>query len=257
MLGAGTVIVDRAFAQRFLNGASAVGRRMRYAARGPNGQPSPWYEIVGVAENLRRNPIDPDAVGPTVLYPVAPEQLIGANLTVRVRGSAASRLNQGFARKMHQTVAAVDPGLRMNEVRASAQPESEDTLAVRLVTLALSCILVTVLLFSAAGVYALMSFTVAQRRREIGIRTALGASPMRVLRSVFSRVAAQVAMGVALGAVGAILIAPLRNDPVLAARLAIVTPAIALIMVLVGMIAAYGPARRSLRIQPTEAVRAE
>jgi ABC-type antimicrobial peptide transport system permease subunit len=80
---------------------------------------------------------------------------------------------------------------------------------------------------------------------------------MDVLRSVFSRVAVQVGMGVVLGALGAMMIAPLSDDVVLAKRLAMVTPAIALIMVVVGVIAAYGPARRSLRIQPTEAVRAE
>ena len=258
MPGAGPVIVDRAFAQRFLNGASAVGRRMRYAAT-PNRPPSPWYEIVGVAENLRRNPIDPDVVGPTVLYPIAPEQLAGVSLTVRLRGSAAARMSEGFARKAHQILGAVDPALRMNEVRASFQADSEDALAVRLVALVLSCILVTVLLFSAAGVYALMSFTVAQRRREIGIRAALGASSTDVLRSVFSRVAAQVGIGVVLGALGAVAIAPvsLNDDVVLAERLAMVTPAIALIMVVVGVVAAYGPARRSLRIPPTEAVRAE
>jgi len=256
-LGAGPVIVDRSFVRRFLNGTSAVGRRMRYAANGPNRPPSPWYEIVGVAENLRRNPVDPDVVGPTVLYPVAPEQLTSVSLTVRLRGSAASRMQEGFARKAHNILAAVDPALRMNEVRASFQAESEDALAVRLVTIALSSILATVLLFSAAGVYALMSLTVAQRRREIGIRTALGASQMRVLRSVFSRVAAQVGTGVVLGAVGAMVIAPLSDDAVLAGRLAMVTPAIALVMVAVGLVAAYGPARRSLRIQPTEAVRAE
>jgi predicted permease len=253
---AGTVIVDRTFAQRFLNGTPPVGRRMRYAAR-PNGQPSPWYEIVGVAENLRWNPIDPDMVGPTVLYAVAPEQLAGVGLTVRLRGSAASRMNEGFARKAHQILAAVDPALRMGEVQARAQAESEAALAVRLVALALSCILVTVLLFSAAGVYSLMSFAVSQRRREIGIRAALGASSIDVLRSVFSRVALQVGIGVALGLLGAILLAPLSDDAVLAERLAMVTPAIALIMVVVGVVAAYGPARRSLRIQPTEAVRSE
>jgi predicted permease len=251
-----TVIVDRAFAQQFLNGTSAVGRRIRYAGT-PNRPPSPWYEIVGVVENLQRNPIDPGVLRPTVLYPVEPERLASVSLAVRLRGSAASRMNEGFARKAHHILAAIDPGLRMNEVRTLAQADSEDALAVRLVALGLSCILVTVLLFSAAGVYALMSFTVAQRRREIGIRAALGASPMGLLRSVFSRVAAQVGAGVVLGALGAMAIAPLSDDVVLTARLSMVTPAIALIMVLVGVVAAYGPARRSLRIQPTEAVRAE
>ena len=253
----GRVIVDRSFAQRFLNGTSAVGRRMRYAANAPTRPPSPWYEIVGVAENLRRNPVDPDVVGPTVFYPIAPEQLALLSLTVRLRGSAASRMKEGFARKAHNILAAVDPALRMNEVRASFQADSEDALAVRLAAIGLSSILVTVLLFSAAGVYSLMSFTVAQRRREIGIRAALGASPLGVLRSVFSRVAAQVGVGVVLGALGAMVIAPLSDDAALAARLSMVTPAVALIMVLVGVVAAYGPARRSLRIPPTEAVRAE
>ena len=101
-----------------------------------------------------------------------------------------------------------------------------------------------------------MSFAVSQRRREIGIRAALGASSMDVLRSVFSRVAVQVGMGVVLGALGAMMIS-LNVDLVVARRLALVTPAIALIMVVVGVVAAYGPARRSLRIQPAEAVRAE
>ena len=252
----GPVIVDLFFARRFLNGTSPVGRRIRYAAR-RDGQPSPWYEIVGVAENLRRNPLDPGMVGPTVLYPVAPEQLAGVSLTVRLRGSAVSRMKEGFARKAHQMLAAVDPALRMGEVQARAEGKGEDALAVRLVALGLSCILATVLLFSAAGVYSLMSFAVSQRRREIGIRTALGASSMDVLRSVFSRVAVQVGLGVVLGAFGATMIAPLSDDVVLAERLAMVTPAIALIMMLVGVVAAYGPARRSLRIQPAEAVRAE
>jgi predicted permease len=252
----GPVIVDLSFARRFLNGTSPVGRRIRYAAR-PNGQPSPWYEIVGVAENLRRNPLDPDMVGPTVFYPVAPEQLAGVSLTVRLRGSAVSRMKEGFARKAHQILAAVDPALRMGEVQVRVEGKGEDALAVRLVALGLVCILATVLLFSAAGVYSLMSFAVSQRRREIGIRTALGASSMDVLRSVFSRVAVQVGTGIVLGVLGARMIAPLSDDVALAERLAMVTPAIALIMVLVGVVAAYGPARRSLRIQPADAVRAE
>jgi predicted permease len=251
----GPVIVDLAFAQRFLNGTSPVDRRMRYAGTSTR-PPSPWYEIVGVAENLRRNPIDPDVVGPTVFYPIAPEQLAAVSLTVRLRGTAAARMNEGFARTSYQILTDIDPALRMAELETRAQADGAAALALRLVALVLSCILVTVLLFSAAGVYALMSFAVSQRRREIGIRTALGASSMDVLRSVFSRVAVQVGLGIVLGALGAMLIS-LNSDVVVPGRLAMVTPAIALIMVVVGVVAAYGPARRSLRIQPAEAVRAE
>lgn len=251
------VLVDRSFERRFLNGTSAVGRRVRFAASAPNGQPSPWNEIVGVTENLQRNPIDPDAVSPTVLYAIAPEQVTGAGVAVRLRGSAASRMDEGFAQKVYQIVAAVDSGWRTSEIRARAVADSQDALIIRLIALALSLVLLTVLLFSAAGIYSLMSFTVAQRRREIGIRAALGASPLGLLRSAFSRVAVQVAMGVVLGGLGSIAIAPASAGVVLAGRLAIVMPAIAVTMVFVGLVAAYGPARRSLRIQPTEALRAE
>jgi ABC-type antimicrobial peptide transport system permease subunit len=80
---------------------------------------------------------------------------------------------------------------------------------------------------------------------------------MGLLRSAFSRVALQVGVGVGIGIVGAMVIAPAIESVALAERLAIVTPAVALIMVLVGLVAAYGPVRRSLRIQPTEALRAD
>ena len=83
-----------------------------------------------------------------------------------------------------------------------------------------------------------------------------GAS-LSLLRSIFSRVAVQVAIGVVLGAIGAVAIAPATAGAPLAGRLAIVTPAIALTMAVVGVLAAYGPARRSLRIEPTEALRGE
>jgi predicted permease len=254
-LGTGSVIVDLSFARRFLNGTSPVGRRMRYAGTSDR-PPSPWYQIVGEAENLRQNSIDPDVVGPTVFYPIAPEQLASVNLTVRLRGSAAARMNEGFARKTYQIVTGIDPALRMSELEAGAQAETEGALAIRLIALVVSCIFVAVLLFSAAGVYSLMSFAVSQRRREIGIRAALGASSVDVLRSVFSRVAVQVGAGVLLGVPAAMMISP-DVDAAVARRLAMVTPGIVVIMAVVGVVAAYGPARRSLRIQPAEAVRAE
>jgi putative ABC transport system permease protein len=140
---------------------------------------------------------------------------------------------------------------------ARAQADSEDAVAVRLVALALSCVLVTVLLFSAAGVYSLMSFAVSQRRREIGIRAALGASSMDVRRSVFLAGGRAGRYGCRSWRARSDVMISLNVDVVVASRLAVITPAIALIMVVVGVVAAYGPARRSLRTQPAEAVRAE
>jgi ABC-type antimicrobial peptide transport system permease subunit len=101
----------------------------------------------------------------------------------------------------------------------------------------------------------MMSFTVAQRTREIGIRTALGAQPGRVMLSVFGRAAWQVAAGVVVGTIlsSAAVVAIGRG----LAGAAPLLLAVAAIMGLVGLIAAFGPARRALRIEAIEALRAD
>ena len=113
----------------------------------------------------------------------------------------------------------------------------------------------SVLLLSAAGIYALMSFTVAQRTREIGVRVALGAHPRRLLVSIFGRVLRQLALGLLVGSLisgGLFASAGLGID--IAAPLLV---AVAAIMLAVGVVAAIGPARRGLRIQSSEALRAD
>ena len=120
----------------------------------------------------------------------------------------------------------------------------------------LTLVLATVLLLSAAGVYALMSLTVAQRRREIGIRTALGASQHRVLLTVFSRIARQMGIGVVVGAIIATILDRITG-PVAAAQTVLLVPAVALLMLVVGFCAAFVPTRRGLSVQPVEALRGE
>ena len=79
-------------------------------------------------------------------------------------------------------------------------------IALRLMLLGSSLVVVTVLLLSAAGIYALMSFTVSQRRKEIGIRAAMGADARQLLRSIFTKAALQLAAGVVVGIVLALLV---------------------------------------------------
>jgi hypothetical protein len=258
---ANPVIVDRSFVRVFLNGEYPVGRRFRYAASAGRREASPWYEIVGVTGTLLTNPLDLDVVPPYVFYPVAAEQMPAASVRLRVRGSAASRVDSGLPERLHRLAAGVDPSLRLAAIRPSAVIDVTAAVKMRLFVWGLTLVIVTVLLLSAAGVYALMSFTVAQRRREIGIRTALGASPRHVLQSIFSRVAGQIGVGVLLGIAGAVTlespIAYATGWPALTGSRAAVIPVIALIMLLAGFGATFGPARRGLRIQPTVALKAE
>ena len=262
--GAAPVIVNRAFVRKVLDGGSALGRRVRFAAPqadddGPRrAEPVPadagrWYEVVGVVEDLQANPVDPELVPAALYYPVAPAQAKGANLQVRLRGSSPA----AFAPKLRELAVAVDPALRLGTVRTLADLDRQERVATRLIALVLGLVLLSVFLLSAAGVYALMSFTVTQRRREIGIRTALGAKPGQVLGSVFSRAAVQVALGLVVGVAAAAGLELATGGGLMGGRGGVLLPAFAAAMAVVGLLAALGPARRGLRIEPTEALRAD
>lgn len=264
--GAPAVVVNRAFVRQVLGGGVALGRRLRYAGAAEDEDSSPaerraqrvatpghWFQIVGVVEDLQANPMAPELVRPELFYPVAPAQLQGATLAVRLRRSDPSL----FAPRLREITASVDPALRLGMVRSLADSERQDQLALRLVALVIGLVLLSVFLLSGAGVYALTSFTVTRRRKEIGIRTALGAQRRQVLWSVFSRAARQVTLGLVVGVAAAALIDTLTGGELMGGRAGILLPAFAGMMALVGVLAALGPARRSLRIEPTEALRAD
>jgi ABC-type antimicrobial peptide transport system permease subunit len=113
-----------------------------------------------------------------------------------------------------------------------------------------------VLLLSAAGIYAMMSFTVARRRREIGIRAALGADARRVLVGIFGRACAQIGAGVAAG-LGVAAVLEWSGAGLMGGRELVLLPTVAALMFTVGILAALGPALRGLAVQPTEALREE
>jgi len=114
-------------------------------------------------------------------------------------------------------------------------------------------VLLVALVFSAAGLYTLMAVAVARRTREIGIRIALGANPRHVLRSVFARAGRQLGGGIIAGD-SIILLLAWRADS-LTADLLVTSVITSVIMAAVGVLACAAPARRALRIQPTEALR--
>lgn len=241
--GALATVVNRTFAERILGGASAVGKRFRYA------DPGPWHEIVGVVDNLHDNAAAPDLAPATVYHALPAADAHHAGLILRLRGDSETTTGQ-----LRAIAAELDPTVRL-AVYSLELWERQGRIALRLVGLMLVLIMISVLLLSAAGIYALMSFAVTRRRREIGIRTALGARPHRILGSVLSRAFAQLAAGVVVGIALAATFDGLAGGELMSGTGTVVLPAVALLMVGVGLVAALGPARRGLAIDPTEALR--
>jgi ABC-type antimicrobial peptide transport system permease subunit len=184
-------------------------------------------------------------------HPIAAGQVQPVTIALRVTGGAPST----FARRLSEVAAAVDPDLHLRNILSLDAALRKEQWIRRLEAGVLAAISLSVLMLSSAGIYALMSFTVAQRRKEIGIRMALGADRTRIVASIFSRSLGQLAVGAALGAASATWLEKTSGDSHMQSNATVIVAAVALFMIAVGFMAALGPARRCLRIEPTEALR--
>ena len=243
------MIVNRTFVDEVVGDGSSLGRRVRYQGT-ENGnslsEPRPWYEIVGVVENF---PANNDA--PTMYHPMAPGQTYPVSLTLRVGSSAAP-----VASRLPEIARALDPALRVGQLRSLDEIYRQNRSADNMFGLVLAAEMLIVLLFSMTGIYTLMAFTVAQRWREIGIRSALGAQPRRLVAGIFGRALVPIAAGAVAGSLMALLIDySVSFEEVGAQSIPGILPATAALMIVVGLLAVAGPARRALRVNPTEALR--
>lgn len=254
---ANALIVDDTFVQQV--GGNVIGRRVRYArSSGDDTTASPWFEIVGVVPAFAFKftaPGGPSIKGPMprVFHPARPGENNAGTMVIRLGGSPSPQL----APRLRQIAATVDPGLRVEAVEGVVDAWDDSLTFLRLVAIAIIVVTVSVLLLSAAGIYAMMSFTVARRRREIGIRAALGADTRRILAGVFRRAAAQLAAGVALGLTVAATLDWLGDGALTAGNTLVLMPSVIAVMAIVGLFAAIAPARRGLAVQPIEALRDE
>jgi predicted permease len=247
-----SVIVDKALADRLAFGGNVIGRRLRFAAPDGASEPNPWMEIVGVVPVFSSG-FNPQAgVGPPPpsLYKAAgPGQSLPVTLIIQVRSGNPARYGQ----KLQEIAASVDPTMEIEFVAGVVELWEREQKGMRMVALLVVAINASVLLLSAAGIHAMMSFTVARRWREIGIRVALGADARRVLMGIFGRACAQIGAGVAAG----LMIAGFFEWASPAGKALILFPTVVAVMFAVGLLAAVGPARRGLAVEPTEALRNE
>jgi putative ABC transport system permease protein len=203
-----------------------------------------WYEIVGMVRDWGWQLPRPEEQS-AMYRPRLPTPEADMSLAIRVDDPS------GFATRLRVIAAEVDPTIRLTDVQQLGSVgggEAQSNWALTSVAWLISFI---VLLLSATGIHALMSFTVARRTHEIGIRAALGASPRRIVAGIFSRAFLQISVGVIAGSGLAMLMG------VESRREVIVLAGAVGVMLVVGLTACAVPLRRALRIDPTEALRAD
>ena len=242
----GPVVVNEAFVR--VVGRNPVGARVRTLQRGSERELGPWHDVVGVVTDLPMLfPADWDEAA--YIYGAASAaELDPVVVAVRVAGDAAP-----LAPRVAALARQVDAGLHLRDIVTLDEVVAQEHIRMVVGSVVFGSVLLVALVFSAAGLYALMAVTVRRRTREIGIRIALGASPRRVLRTVFARAARQLGGGILAGN-SLILLIAWRADS-LTAELVVSSVVTSVIMTAVGVLACAGPARRALRVQPTEALR--
>jgi hypothetical protein len=198
----------------------------------------------------------PAIYAPLDLAPVSPREsgLVGmpqppvAQLFVHLGSDAAAS-----AARLYGLVGAVDPNLRLSEVGTAAEVWAPVQMSERLAGWIFMTVAAIVLMLSVAGIYALMSFTVSRRSREIAIRTAVGASQGRIVRHIFARAVLQLLVGVAIGSVVAVPVL-LRGVQIEGPRSLII---VASLLLAAGTAACLWPVRRALAIDPAATMKSE
>jgi ABC-type antimicrobial peptide transport system permease subunit len=162
-----------------------------------------------------------------------------------------------MAAEMRQAMARFEPNLAVYGIGGLRQMLGLVFLPMHAAAIALSAFGVLALMLSITGIYGLAAYTVSRRGREIGIRMAIGARPVQVLRSVFSRIGTLVTagalVGLALGFAGAGVLASIVYQA--SSRDPVVIGASVLSIALVALAAAFGPARRAIRVDPVRSLR--
>jgi putative ABC transport system permease protein len=236
--------------QDFPRGPSEVlGRRVRL---GDDGE---WLTVVGVVADIRQRGLD-QAVQPMIYAPFQQER---SGLVRFVAFVARTGTPGSVAEGIRTEIRRAAPDLPIESTVTMDEAVSASVAQPRFRTVLLALFAVTATLIATCGIYGLMAYAVTQRRREIGVRMALGADRRNVLRLVLTRALRIVVAGLIVGLAGAagvtrvlqtFLFGVTPTDP-------IVFTIVTLLLMAVGLMAAWLPARRATRIDPCAALRAE
>jgi putative ABC transport system permease protein len=243
----GVIVVNETFARRHFPDAEPVGRRMRL--RGTE----PWLTVVGVVGDVKHYGLDSEPRA-EIFMPAWQQPLNGMALIVRTAADP-----QAYVEQIRRAVLAIDAEQPIYDASTMVDVVSRSVFLPRISMLLLTAFAVAALLLAVVGIYGVVSYTVSQRTRELGLRMALGADEGATLRLVMGRSLALIAVGTIGG-----LAASVAAARVIAGLLYAVAPldpivfgSVSALLALAGVVATLIPARRAARVDPNVALRSE
>jgi predicted permease len=246
-------VVSETFARRLAaSPAEAVGKRFKL---GKTAVQSPWVRVIGVVDEtkyrgLTANPTtDPDAY-----FSLAQQPTGFLALVVHTAGAS-----DALAQDLRQLVPALDPNVPVFAVSTIEQRVATASATQRFNSQLMGSFAVAALFLAALGLYGVVSFTVGQRTREIGVRMALGARPADIFRLIISGTGRLVIAGLGAGIALSLTLAPLLSSLLFAvdARDPLTYVAVGSLLAIVALLAAWAPARRATKVDPAIALHAE
>lgn len=255
-------VINETLARQFWPGQDAVGksfelappRALRPPGTLPPGYP-PKFQVAGVVKDVKEDglgaPVQPTVY---VTHSQGAEGAVGMFLAVRTSGDPMTLVGD-----IRQIVAQLDPDLPLASVMSMRERLQDSVANPRLQTILLGGFSGLALLLAAVGIYGLMSYSVAQRRHEIGVRMALGAQPAQVLQLVLGSGLRLTVIGLLLGIAGGLAAGRLISALLFQVRPTDATTFAAVTVVLgsVALLASYIPARRATTVDPVVALRYE
>jgi len=248
--GQQVVIVDEAFAHRYWPGDTPIGKRIK---PGPVQSTQPWLNIIGVVGNVRSDSLESQEV-PHIYLSTFQAPSYSSVIYARTAADAGT-----IGDAIRREVQAVDPDVPVYAVRTMEEVVARSMAERRFALEILGVFAVIALLLASIGIYGVMAYTFSQRTHEIGIRIALGAQRSHILRRALGEGMILVALGLAAGLFGALLLTQFLRSMLYAVKPTdpVTFIAIAALLTSVALLACFIPAQRATRVDPLVALREE